>query len=124
MQSVTLESGSLPGGYRDFIAVGTGFDFAEDRATRGNVSEVMVQIALLVHADKGQTYIFEVVETVGSPEQKISGWKLKLRTKDPARNPVSAVSNINGYLLNSNGPKVGPITVSVSASVLASVSGV
>lgn len=38
MQSVTLESQSDPSGYRDFIAVGTGFDFAEDRATRGNVS--------------------------------------------------------------------------------------
>jgi cleavage and polyadenylation specificity factor subunit 1 len=29
-----------------------------------------------------------------------------MRTKDPARNPVSAVAGINGYLLNSNGPKV------------------
>ena len=39
LQSVTLESPSTPGGFRDFIAVGTGFDFAEDRATRGNVSD-------------------------------------------------------------------------------------
>jgi cleavage and polyadenylation specificity factor subunit 1 len=38
MQSVNLESASSPSGFRDFIAVGTGFDFAEDRATRGNVS--------------------------------------------------------------------------------------
>lgn len=38
LESVKLESESMPGGYRDFIAVGTGFDFAEDRATRGNVS--------------------------------------------------------------------------------------
>lgn len=52
-----------------------------------------------------QTYIFEIVETVG-PSPKESGWRLKQRAKDPARNPVSALGNINSYLLNSNGPKV------------------
>lgn len=88
MQSVTLESPSTPSGFRDFIAVGTGFDLAEDRATRGNL------------------YVFEVCETVKAPGE-LGGWKLKRRYKDPARNPVSAVANINGYLLNSNGPKVG-----------------
>jgi hypothetical protein len=41
LQSVTLESSGAPGGYRDFIAVGTGFDFGEDRASRGNVSMVL-----------------------------------------------------------------------------------
>ncbi|WWD21338.1 protein CFT1 [Kwoniella shandongensis] len=89
MESVKLESPGATGGYRDFIAVGTGFNFGEDRATRGNL------------------YIFEVVETVGQAGKAGgSGWKLKMRTKDPARNPVSAVNHINGYLLNSNGPKI------------------
>ncbi|WWC73047.1 protein CFT1 [Kwoniella pini CBS 10737] len=89
LESVTLESQGAEGGYRDFIAVGTGFNFGEDRATRGN------------------TYIFEIVETVGTGgKAPISGWILKLRAKDPARNPVSAISHINGYLLNSNGPKI------------------
>ncbi|ORY33060.1 cleavage and polyadenylation specific protein [Naematelia encephala] len=88
MESVTLESPSQPSGFRDFIAVGTGFDFAEDRATRGNV------------------YVFEVLETVPDPGQSGSGWKLRMRCKDPARNPVSALSHINGYLLHSNGPKM------------------
>lgn len=39
LESVMLESPSQPGGFREFIAVGTGFDFAEDRASRGNVSD-------------------------------------------------------------------------------------
>ncbi|WWD06819.1 protein CFT1 [Kwoniella europaea PYCC6329] len=89
LESVTLESPGGDGGFRDFIAVGTGFNFGEDRATRGN------------------TYIFEIVETVGKAGKAAgSGWILKLRAKDPARNPVSAISHINGYLLNSNGPKI------------------
>ena len=49
--------------------------------------------------------MFEVVETVGENEKE-PGWRLKKRTKDPCRNPVSALSNINGYILHSNGPKV------------------
>nr|XP_018259229.1 protein CFT1 [Kwoniella dejecticola CBS 10117]OBR81387.1 protein CFT1 [Kwoniella dejecticola CBS 10117] len=89
LESVTLESQGTEGGFRDFIAVGTGFNFGEDRATRGN------------------TYIFEIVQTVGTGgKAPIPGWKLQLRAKDPARNPVSAISHINGYLLNSNGPKL------------------
>ncbi|ORX39210.1 cleavage and polyadenylation specific protein [Kockovaella imperatae] len=86
MQSVILESSSVPTGYRDFIAVGTGFDFGEDRATRGNL------------------YVFEVVEIVS--EGGKTSWQLVKRAKDPARNPVSSINNINGYLLNSNGPKM------------------
>ena len=58
-------------------------------------------------ADNDKTYIFEIVQTVPDPSApKTSNWKLKLRTKDVARNPVSALANMNGYLLNSNGPKM------------------
>ncbi|KAK4687316.1 cleavage and polyadenylation specificity factor subunit 1, partial [Tremellales sp. Uapishka_1] len=88
VESVNLESSSSVTGFKDFIAVGTGLNFAEDRASRGNV------------------YIFEIVETVPGTEKGPSGWRLKLRCKDPARNPVSAIGNINGYLMHSNGPKV------------------
>lgn len=37
LQSVNLESQSTTLGRRDFIAVGTGFNYAEDRASRGGV---------------------------------------------------------------------------------------
>jgi len=46
-----------------------------------------------------------VVETVGD-DPEASGWRLVLRSKDPAKNPVSVVMPFNGYLLNSNGPKI------------------
>ena len=102
MESVSLESPSTPGGFRDFIALGTGFDFAEDRASRGNVRGAYMIKSLLIF----QVYIFEIVETVGEPGGVGAGWRMKLRCKDPARFPVSALANITGYLLHSNGPKV------------------
>jgi cleavage and polyadenylation specificity factor subunit 1 len=56
MTSVNLESPSVPSGYRDFIAVGTGFDFAEDRACRGNVRVIHPESS---SADAGDTsYIY------------------------------------------------------------------
>ncbi|KAL1407554.1 mRNA cleavage and polyadenylation factor subunit [Vanrija albida] len=87
MESCTLESSSSPTGFRDFIVVGTGKNFGEDRASHGAV------------------YVFEVMETVGEKDG-ISGWRLKFRAKDPTRNPVSALANINGYVVHSNGPKI------------------
>ncbi|KAL7421114.1 mRNA cleavage and polyadenylation factor subunit [Cryptotrichosporon argae] len=87
VESVSLESASSPDGRRDFIAVGTGKNFGEDRATSGAV------------------YIFEVVETVGETA-KASGWRLKFRCKDVTRNPVTAMAHTNGYLIHANGPKI------------------
>lgn len=87
VESVTLESSAVPSGFRDFIAVGTGKNFGEDRATHGAV------------------YIFEVCETVGDVPG-VSNWTLKFCTKDPTRNPVSAMANLSGYLIHSNGPKI------------------
>ena len=48
MESVSLESPSTADGLRDFIAVGTGFDFAEDRASRGNVSGAVSRMPYLI----------------------------------------------------------------------------
>lgn len=87
VESVTLESSSSPTGFRDFIAVGTGKNFGEDRASHGAV------------------YVFEIVECVGKVAG-ISEWELRFCTKDPTRNPVSAIANLNGYIVHSNGPKV------------------
>lgn len=90
VQSVNLESAASPTGFRDFIAVGTGKNFGEDRASHGAV------------------YIFEVDEIVGAvPGQP--GFRLRFCTKDPTRNPVSALANLGPYLIHSNGPKVSAL---------------
>ncbi|BEI92713.1 uncharacterized protein CcaverHIS019_0503410 [Cutaneotrichosporon cavernicola] len=87
VQSVNLESAASPTGFRDFIAVGTGKNFGEDRASHGAV------------------YIFEVDELVGVAPGK-PGFRLRFCTKDPTRNPVSALANLGPYLIHSNGPKI------------------
>lgn len=42
LESVNLESQSTVLGRKDFIAVGTGFNYGEDRASRGGVSPPLV----------------------------------------------------------------------------------
>lgn len=102
IESVTLESGASPTGFRDFIAVGTGKNFGEDRASHGAVSgrEGMSEERLT-----SQVYIFEVTETVGEASG-IPDFRLRFCTKDPTRNPVTALANLGPYLVHSNGPKV------------------
>lgn len=87
VESVTLESSASPTGFRDFIAVGTGKNYGEDRATNGAV------------------YVFEVDETVSATPGQ-SNWRLRFCCKDPTSKPVSAIANLNGYIVHSNGPKV------------------
>ncbi|OJA10745.1 hypothetical protein AZE42_07268 [Rhizopogon vesiculosus] len=86
---VSLETISTETGSKDFIAVGTTISRGEDLAV------------------KGATYIFEVVEVVSDPNWTPKRWyKLKLRVKDEAKGPVTAVCGINGYLVSSMGHKI------------------
>ncbi|KAL0957913.1 hypothetical protein HGRIS_000094 [Hohenbuehelia grisea] len=86
---VTLETVSTESGTKDFIAVGTTIDRGEDLAV------------------KGATYIFEIVEVVPDPALAPKRWyKLRLRCKDEAKGPVTAVCGINGYLVSSMGQKI------------------
>ncbi|KAH0834713.1 CPSF A subunit region-domain-containing protein [Lanmaoa asiatica] len=89
LDCVTLETLSTESGSRDFIAVGTSIDRGEDLAV------------------KGATYIFEVIEVVPDPSFNFQRWyKLKLRVRDDAKGPVTALCGINGYLVSSMGQKI------------------
>ncbi|PPR02156.1 hypothetical protein CVT26_012117 [Gymnopilus dilepis] len=86
---VQLETSSTETGSKDFIAVGTTIDRGEDLAA------------------KGATYIFEIVEVVSDPSVVPKRWyKLRLRCRDDAKGPVSAVCGFSGYLVSSMGQKV------------------
>ncbi|GLB39375.1 putative CPSF A subunit region [Lyophyllum shimeji] len=86
---VTLETSSTETGSKDFIAVGTSVNRGEDLAV------------------KGATYIFEIVEVVPDPEVSSKRWyKLRLRCRDEAKGPVTAVCGFSGYLVSSMGQKI------------------
>ncbi|KAH7882293.1 CPSF A subunit region-domain-containing protein [Phlebopus sp. FC_14] len=89
LECVTLETLSTETGSKEFIAVGTSIDRGEDLAV------------------KGATYIFEIVEVVPDLASSVQRWyKLKLRVRDDAKGPVTALCGINGYLISSMGQKV------------------
>lgn len=88
LELVTLTSASSPTGLKDFIAVGTTVFNGEDRPTRGAM------------------YIFDVVETVPNQDDPDSNGGLKLLVKDDAKGPVTAMSDISGYLVVSTGQRM------------------
>jgi cleavage and polyadenylation specificity factor subunit 1 len=86
---VTLETMSTETGTKEFIAVGTTVNRGEDLAA------------------KGATYIFEIVEVVADPTLAPNQWyKLRLRCRDDAKGPVTALCGLNGYLVSSMGQKI------------------
>ncbi|KAJ7130141.1 CPSF A subunit region-domain-containing protein [Mycena epipterygia] len=86
---VTLETSSTESGNKDFIAVGTTINRGEDLAA------------------KGSTYVFEIVEVVPDPALAPKRWyKLRLRFRDDAKGPVTALCGFNGYLVSSMGQKI------------------
>ncbi|KAG9052399.1 mRNA cleavage and polyadenylation factor subunit [Serendipita sp. 407] len=89
LEVVRLETLSTSAGNKDFIAVGTSIHRGEDLAVRGG------------------TYIFDVAEVVQDTEAKGKRkHKLKLLCKEEAKGPVTALCEINGYLVSSMGQKI------------------
>ncbi|KAI0313592.1 CPSF A subunit region-domain-containing protein [Amylostereum chailletii] len=89
MDCVSLETQSTDSGRKNYIAVGTTINRGEDLAV------------------KGATYIFEIVEVVPDPASGLSrSFKLRLRCRDEAKGPVTAVCGIDGYLVSSMGQKI------------------
>ncbi|KZT66632.1 hypothetical protein DAEQUDRAFT_714689 [Daedalea quercina L-15889] len=89
LDCVTLESVSTETGTKDFIAVGTTINRGEDLAVKGAV------------------YIFEVVEVVPDVSTGSKRWhQLKLRCRDDAKGPVTALCGMDNYLVSSMGQKI------------------
>lgn len=62
-------------------------------------------IALRLTGNLRKVYVFEIVEVVSALED-IRQYKLKLRCRDEAKGPVTALCGMNGYLVSSMGQKV------------------
>lgn len=97
LELVSLSSVSTAGKRRDYIAVGTMVSHGEDRPAKGGI------------------YIFDIVQTVPDYSAAATargiagkpGYKLKLIDREQSlRGPVTALCDLNGYLIHSVGQKV------------------
>lgn len=88
IELVTLRSVATLSGLKDYIAVGTIISHGEDRPA------------------KGATYLFDVVEVVATEQDPACRFKLKLVMKDDAKGPITAITDINGYLVTVMGLKL------------------
>ncbi|KDQ18770.1 hypothetical protein BOTBODRAFT_28276 [Botryobasidium botryosum FD-172 SS1] len=88
VESVNLETQSTESGRKSFIAVATTIHRGEDLAVKGAV------------------YVFEIVEVVPEPDSQKRRFKLRLNCRDDAKGPVTALCEMNGYLVSSMGQKV------------------
>lgn len=54
-----------------------------------------------------KTYIFEIVEVVPDPNVLPERWyRLRLRCRDEAKGPVTAICGLSGYVVSAVGQKV------------------
>ena len=61
-------------------------------------------------------YIFEVVEVVPDLSTGMKRWyQLKLRCRDDAKGPVTALCGMDNYLVSSMGQKVGELLSAVAS---------
>ena len=88
VELVTLRSVATVSGLKDYIAVGTIISHGEDRPA------------------KGATYLFDVVEVVATDQDPTCRFKLKMVMKDDAKGPITAITDMNGYLVTVMGLKL------------------
>ncbi|KAF8880473.1 CPSF A subunit region-domain-containing protein, partial [Gymnopilus junonius] len=92
----------------DFWMTLDGFEFATNEYVN-DVACVTLETSSTESGSKDfiATYIFEIVEVVPDPSVAPKRWyKLRLRCRDDAKGPVSAVCGFSGYLISSMGQKV------------------
>ncbi|CAG8616381.1 1335_t:CDS:10, partial [Acaulospora colombiana] len=90
IKCVSLQTKSTSSGRKSFIAIGTGFFRGEDVGMRGNV------------------YVFEIIEVVPEPDNPQTNHKYKLLCHEEVKGSVTAICDVNGYLLTCVGPKEEP----------------
>ncbi|CAG8596773.1 4454_t:CDS:10 [Cetraspora pellucida] len=90
IKCVSLQTKSTTSGRKSFISIGTGIFRGEDVGMRGNV------------------YVFEIIEVVPEPDNPQTNHKFKLLCHEEVKGSVSAICDVNGYLLTCVGPKEEP----------------
>ncbi|CAD6980983.1 unnamed protein product [Tilletia controversa] len=89
LEIVTLDTVSQLASRKEFVAVGTTWFHGEDRPTRG------------------ATYIFDIVEVVSDGEDEGRNYRIRLLGRDDfTKGPVTAITDLNGYIVTAVGQKL------------------
>ncbi|KAI8813010.1 CPSF A subunit region-domain-containing protein, partial [Cladochytrium replicatum] len=88
LASVRLESKQTTSGRKLFLAIGTGVVRGEDLSCRGRV------------------ILFEIIEVVPEPDNPQTNHKMKILLQNEEKGPVTAIGDVNGYLVAAIGQKI------------------
>ncbi|XP_049318035.1 cleavage and polyadenylation specificity factor subunit 1 [Bactrocera dorsalis] len=75
-------------GLKEYLCIGTNFNYSEDITSRGNI------------------HIYDIIEVVPEPGKPLTKFKLKEVFKKEQKGPVSAISDVLGFLVTALGQKI------------------
>uniref|UniRef100_A0A1A9V1N0 Cleavage and polyadenylation specificity factor subunit 1 n=1 Tax=Glossina austeni TaxID=7395 RepID=A0A1A9V1N0_GLOAU len=75
-------------GLKEYLCLGTNFNYSEDITSRGNI------------------HIYDIIEVVPEPGKPLTKFKLKEVFKKEQKGPVSAISDVLGFLVTALGQKI------------------
>lgn len=106
LKNVSLEYEGTRSGLKGYIAVGTNYNYGEDITSRGRVTILysgLRQSSLFLYF---QILIYDIIEVVPEPGQPLTKNKFKEIYAKDQKGPVTALSQVKGFLVSAVGQKV------------------
>ncbi|XP_023295562.2 cleavage and polyadenylation specificity factor subunit 1 [Lucilia cuprina] len=87
-QIVKLAYEGTRSGLKEYLCIGTNFNYSEDITSRGNI------------------HVYDIIEVVPEPGKPLTKFKLKEIFKKEQKGPVSAIADVLGFLVTALGQKI------------------
>ncbi|XP_021710072.1 cleavage and polyadenylation specificity factor subunit 1 [Aedes aegypti] len=88
LKNVSLSYEGARSGFKEYIAVGTNFNYSEDITSRGRL------------------LLYDIIEVVPEPGKPLTRYKFKEVIVKEQKGPVSAITHVSGFLVGAVGQKV------------------